>query len=411
MALPEQGVHTPLAEQVLITSLMRALSLFRWATLTVAWVGLALSRQHLIRPVMAVVLLAVASVVTAFLHVTGRSRPERLSAPRVLVAEIAVAVVVLIGDGFVYLPERTQSLPWAWPAACIAAVGIARGGRIALAVAALVGGASLFAEVFLLDRFDVPGDLPTAISKVGLWMLVGGLAGPLTDRLRRAEQLISVARAREEVARQLHDGVLQTLAVVQRRSGDRELASLAREQETELRLFLSDDRLTAVGRGRDGDRESVGDSESGGMGNRSGGPLEPVLREVAAQAERRYGHDSTFAVTVLVAPDCPELSSELLDAAGGAVGEALTNAAKHGGAERVTIFAEPTDGVDDAASGGAGSASVFVSVKDNGSGFEVDRVTEGIGLSRSIKGRVNDVGGTVEVRGGLGRGTEILLWL
>ncbi len=390
-----------MAEQVLITSLMRALSLFRWATLTVAWVGLALSREHLIRPVAAAGLLAVATAVTASLHLTGRSRPERLSAPGVVLAEVAVAVVLLLGDGLVYLPERAQSLPWAWPAAGIAAVGIARGGQIALAVAAVVGSASLFAEVFLLDRFDVPADLPTAISKVGLWMLVGGLAGPLTDRLRRAEQLISVARAREEVARQLHDGVLQTLAVVQRRSDDRELASLAREQESALRLYLSDNRL-AVAASKD---------EAAAEGDRSPRPVEPALRVAASQAERRYGHEGRFAVTVLVAPDCPDLPPARLEAASGAVGEALTNAAIHGGAERVTVFAEPADDHIGQLDNGSQPPSVFISVKDNGSGFDVEAAAEGIGLSRSIKGRVNDVGGTVEVLGGAGRGTEILLWL
>ncbi len=83
----------------------------------------------------------------------------------------------------------------------------------------------------------------------------------------------------------------------------------------------------------------------------------------------------------------------------GAVGEALANAGKHGGASTVTVFAEPVDG------------ELFCSVKDDGSGFDPAAVVEGEGLRRSIRGRIVEVGGRVEVDGRPGRGTEVRCWV
>ena len=73
--------------------------------------------------------------------------------------------------------------------------------------------------------------------------------------------------------------------------------------------------------------------------------------------------------------------------------------AKHGNAQQVTIYAEPTDEDE--------GRTAFVSVKDDGDGFDPTATEERIGMSRSIRGRIIEHGGRVDVRSRPGRGTEL----
>ena len=278
-------------------------------------------------------------------------------------------MTLLIGDGLVYADTRPQSLPWAWPAAGLVSVGIVFGRRAAVSAAVLLSVASFIGEG-LNDGgtgFDTWG--VAASSKAGLFILIALISGYIAKRLREAEAEISAARAREEVAVRLHDGVLQTLAVVQRRSSDPELAGLARDQERDLRDYLAGTTSKQPG-------------------------LTASLRSAAALYERRHGGRAE----VVIADDIEELGTDTIEALTGAVGEALANAGKHSGAERVVVYAEPE------------ASGVFVSVKDNGVGFDPETVEERIGLRESIRSRIESVDGRVEISSTPGRGTEVRLW-
>ena len=365
-------------EDSLVRGLLSGVAVFRW--LAWAWMAVVVvvSRPELddppARPWVAYLLVGVALVVTASATVMLRRDVSLLTRPAVIAGEVAVGFALAIGDELAYHGvSHAQMLGSVWPLAGIISAGIVFAGRGGLVAGAIVG------LGYMADDLIEPGfawerrELVSPLSSVVLYALAGATAGLITLKLREAERLISRAQAREEIARTLHDGVLQTLAVVQRRSTDEDVVRLAHEQERELREYLFESPTTISGGGEVGSR----------------------LRAAAALFEDRYG----AGARVVLAPDLPPVAPDVADALVGAIGEALTNAGKHGGAGTVTVFAEPADG------------SLFCSVKDDGAGFDDGAVAEGVGLSRSIRGRIAEVGGRVEIDGNPGRGTEVRCWV
>jgi signal transduction histidine kinase len=374
-------------------SVLRGLAVFRWA----AWVWMAtvlvLARRALVAPTLAVSLVLAALAVTVWITLRLRQDEAAVCSPPVVGAEVAVALALQVADGFVYRAPHVfqpeQPLGVAWPTAAVLSTGVAFGPWVGAGTGAAMGIARAVSSI--LNVGEQPGAVElvagltpqqtlSLVTTTLLFALAGGVAGYATRLIREAETRITSAerrladaQAREEVARQLHDGVLQTLAVVERRTEDAQLAQLARDQERELRSYLFGVTEAVIGRGALGD----------------------ALRHKARRFELAFGG----RVDVLVPDDLPELDHERLEGLAGAVGEALTNAGKHAGAQRVVVYVEPTDD------------GVFCSVHDDGSGFDPDRVVEGVGLPRSIRGRIHDLDGRVEVDAAPGQGTEVRMWL
>jgi signal transduction histidine kinase len=364
-------------EDALVRSLLTGIAVFRWLAWAWAAVLLVVNRSELrepqARPWLALALVGAALLVTVVDTALLSVEPVRLLSAPVVVAELVVAFALEVGDEVAYNGvSHPQTLSSAWPLAGVLTAGIAfraRGGMLAGAAIGLGRGIGEVVGPGVWTDRDTVG----VVSSMVLYALAGLVAGFVTARLREAERRISLAQAREEVARTLHDGVLQTLAVVQRRTEDPDLVRLAHEQERELREFLF------------GTPGAVG----------GGGDLGTRLRAAAARFEDRYGGSAR----VVLASDTPALAPGVVEALAGAVGEALANAGKHGAAGRVTVFAEPLDG------------ELFCSVKDDGEGFDPDASPEGAGLRRSVRGRIAEVGGRVEVDGRPGRGTEVRCWV
>jgi len=204
------------------------------------------------------------------------------------------------------------------------------------------------------------------------------MLGPWWLRIARDLVLERQARARAEeradMAAHLHDSVLQTLALIQRRADQpQQVVQLARAQERELRSWLFD---------------GLPPGSADGQGKTLAGGVRLIQQEVEAQ------HGITVeAVTV---GDC-ELDDDL-NALLAAAREATVNAAKWSGAPAVALFAEVEP------------AEVVLFVRDRGSGFDPDAVPgDRKGLAESIRARVARHGGSVTIRSAPGEGTEVSL--
>lgn len=367
----------PRGEQALERTLFTGVTAFRWAAW--AWMAIAFSvdvRQgepgsieEVARPGVGYLLLVASLAFTVWASLEIRRRSTRLDSALAVGLDLALAVSLVALDPWVYESAHSQRLGSNWAIASVLSAGIVYAGRGGFAAGLMVGGAGAAGDLAWKPGEWHGDDTLAALSAIVIYALGGAVAGFFAIKLREAEREVAATRAREEVARTLHDGVLQTLAVVQRRSDDPELRDLARDQERDLRLFLA------------GTARTVDD-------------LLASLRAAAATAERRHG----MRTEVVAVGDVSALPDEVVAAVAGAVSEALTNAAKHSGAERATVFVESDD-----------DGGLFCSVKDDGAGFDPAAVPEGMGLTSSIRGRVHDVHGEVEVASRPGRGTEVRL--
>jgi signal transduction histidine kinase len=211
----------------------------------------------------------------------------------------------------------------------------------------------------------------------GAVLIIAGivlLLGPWWLKIARDLVIERQARARAEerteIASRVHDSVLQTLALIQRRASDpQQVVQLARSQERELRSWLFEGRAP-------GERDNVLFTDG--------------IRDIQQDLESRYG----VPVEVVTVGDC-ELNDDL-DALLLAGREAVVNAAKWSGANVISLYGEVEPG------------RVTIVVRDRGKGFDTESVpADRKGLAESVYGRMSRRGGTASVTSAPGEGTKV----
>jgi signal transduction histidine kinase len=364
--------------------LWRAIAVFRFAGL-----GYAVLLTAVVYPSAYVRLgwaWAVIAVMTAWTVATtmAYARPERRTR-LLLSADLAVTAGLLLSTAALQYPSAMrQGVPpvtGIWVAGPVLAWAVQYGRRAGAITALILSGCD-----FLLRSEKIT----VALNGVVLLLLAGVVVGHLARLAAEVEaerqhavEVEAASRERERLARNIHDSVLQVLAMVQRRGAEAggaaaELGRLAGQQEAALRSLVAS--------------VPVGD----GPAASPSGDVDLRALVLPIQSDQ---------VTVSAPAQSVRLEKEAADELTAAVRAALDNVRRHCGERtRAWVLIEDEPGL------------VTVTVRDDGPGIPEGRLAEAaaagrLGVSHSICGRLRELGGDATIRSVPGQGTEVELRL
>ncbi|MCP9946148.1 DUF5931 domain-containing protein [Streptomyces somaliensis] len=382
--------------------LWRALTAYRVLTMLYADLLFAVNRGDFERPWVAAGFLAAMSgwTLATLPKVSGAARCTRWF----LAVDLALALTGILLTPLADSDARVQdgpTLPGIWTAGAVLAYAVKGGWRWAGFASSLVAVANVV-ERGEPSRDTLHNVLLVWVASIAIGYVVE-VARASERTLARALEIEAATRERERLARDIHDSVLQVLAMVQRRGtalgGEAaELGRMAGEQEVALRTLVAGglDRRPSHA-GEDASRGAA--RPVGGPGGSAGPGGEGGQQDLRALLAPHAGSRVTFAEpgapVLLPRPAAAELAA--------AVGAALDNVRRHAGpGARAWILLE--DWPDE----------VVVTVRDDGPGIPDGRLAraegEGrLGVAQSIRGRLRDLGGTAELVSVPGQGTEVEL--
>ncbi|GAB2836748.1 MacS family sensor histidine kinase [Streptomyces daliensis] len=397
--------------------LWRALTGYRILTLVYAIVVFALEYEDNAHPALGCAYLAALAVWT-FATLPKVSSARRCTRP-FLAVDLAFAVGGILLSRYVdAYDEVGPTLPSIWVAGPVLAFAIKGGWRWGALASVLVGIAN-FVEQNSFYRSTLHNALLVCVASIAIGYVVE-VARASERTLARALQIEAATRERERLARDIHDSVLQVLAMVQRRGtalgGEAaELGRMAGEQEVALRTLVSSGIVPGGGNGAGADRTDPGadpdpalernpdpdPDSSAGTGSGSGGAerARDLRVLLSAYSGSRVSFAEPGSPVVLEATAARELAA--------AVGAALDNVREHATgpdgeeAQAWILLEEEPD-------------AVAVTVRDDGPGIPEGRLADAeaegrLGVALSIRGRLRELGGTAEWVSVPGQGTEVEL--
>ncbi|GGY13032.1 histidine kinase [Streptomyces tanashiensis] len=378
--------------------LWRALTGYRVLTMVYAVLLVAFGRERYERPWIAVVYLAVLCCWT--LATLPKVANAAGCTKRFLGADLTVALAGILLTPLADAQAQSvdgPTLPSIWTAGSVLAFAIKGGWRWAGVASSLVAVANIV-ERGHPSRDTLHNVLLVWVASIAIGYVVE-VARASERTLARALEIEAATRERERLARDIHDSVLQVLAMVQRRGAAlggeaAEIGRMAGEQEVALRTLVAggltrpslvseDESEGAFVRVVEVDDEADEDT-----------PVDLRLL-LAPRAGARVTLSEPGAPVLLPPPAARELAT--------AVGAALDNVRVHAG-EDAHAWVLIEDWPDE----------VIVTVRDDGPGIPEGRLAEAwgegrMGVALSIRGRLRDLGGSAELLSVPGQGTEVEL--
>ncbi|MDQ0796819.1 MacS family sensor histidine kinase [Streptomyces sp. B1I3] len=379
--------------------LWRALTAYRVLTLVYAVLLAFFGRGDYERLPVAVAFLTVMGLWTLLTlpRVAGAAACTRWFLGADLTVALAGILLTPLADADARL-EDGSTLPSIWTAGAVLAFALKGGWRWAAFASTLVAAANIV-ERGEPSRDTFHNVLLVWVASIAIGYVVE-VARASERTLARALEIEAATRERERLARDIHDSVLQVLAMVQRRGtalgGEAaELGRMAGEQEVALRTLVTSGLVPTSRVSEDSADGAV--VRSVDVATDDGAePAELDLRALLAPYAGSRVSLAEPGAPVLLAPGAArELAA--------AVGAALDNVAVHAGPGAqawILVEDEPDE--------------VIVTVRDDGPGIREGRLDQAegegrLGVALSIRGRLRDLGGTAELISVPGQGTEVEL--
>lgn len=378
--------------------LWRALTAYRILTMLYAILLAVFGREKYDRPWVAVAFLAVMTVWT--LATLPKVAGAAACTKRFLGADLTLALIgILVTPLADFQAQHVDgpTLPSIWTAGSVLAFAIKGGWRWAAFASTFVAVANLI-ERAEPSRDTLHNVLLVWVASIAIGYVVE-VARASERTLARALEIEAATRERERLARDIHDSVLQVLAMVQRRGtalgGEAaELGRMAGEQEVALRTLVSSGLVPPTRVSEDAAEGAVVRTVE--TDDETDAPAATDLRALLAP---HAGSRVTFAEPGAPVLLTPAAAAEMA----AAVGAALDNVRVHAG-ESAQAWILVEDWPDE----------VIVTVRDDGPGIPDGRLAQAegegrLGVAQSIRGRLRDLGGTAELISVPGQGTEVEL--
>jgi signal transduction histidine kinase len=207
-----------------------------------------------------------------------------------------------------------------------------------------------------------------------------------TERGAREIRRLEMLEERERIAKELHDGVIQSLFAVGMNL--QAVATMSGDPETARRLEAAVDDVDRAIRDL---RNYIFGLRPGILADRH---LDQALTDLAAEFGSRTGVVTVVEIDAVVAAELSSRAADIVQL----VREALSNVGRHGEATTCRVSLRRT------------IQGVVLEVDDDGRGFDVDLTSWGMGL-RNLRDRVESLGGTFEIQSVLGEGTTVRVTL